>query len=159
MPRRIGNVPDHFLVGARPDLLFDFHSNGVQIQAHLLEDVDGDPLAELDQAEQQMFGADKVMIKSVGFLARQCQNLLCARSEVAHRFIAHIYNNLYASSVLSSPGAFEALDWMVGRRTCRNRSRNTPASRAMMTRMKKASCLLILAPVAKPSRTPASRGR
>ena len=50
----------------------------------LLEDVDGDALAELDQAEQQVLGADVVVVEAVGFLARQREHLLGARGEIVH---------------------------------------------------------------------------
>src|SRR5262245_49311142 len=125
--RRVRNIADHFLVRAGPDLLFDFRADGVQVQAHLLEYVHGNPLAEFDEAEQQMFGADKVMIEPVSLFARQRQDLLRARSKVAHGFFAHIYNNFYASLDLSSFGVFDPAGWMTGRRTARSRSRSMSA--------------------------------
>ena len=55
----------------------------------LLEHIHGDALPQLDQAEQQMFRAEKVVVEPVGFLARQREHLLRARREIAHGFIAH----------------------------------------------------------------------
>ena len=84
--RRVGNVPDHLGLGPDADLLLDFHADGLEIEAHLLEHVDGDALAQLDQAEQEMLGADVVVVEAVGFLAGERQHLLCARREVIHHF-------------------------------------------------------------------------
>jgi hypothetical protein len=33
-----------------------------------LQNIDGDALAKLDQAEQQMFGSDVIVVEAVGFL-------------------------------------------------------------------------------------------
>src|SRR5262245_34198617 len=125
--RRVRNIADHFLVRAGPDLLFDFRADGVQVEAHFLEHVHRDPLAEFDEAEQQVFGADKVVIEPVSLFPRQRQDLFRARSKVAHGFFAHIYNNFYASLDLSSFGVFDPAGWMTGRRTARSRSRSMSA--------------------------------
>ncbi len=90
--RRVGNVADHLLVGAGADLLLDLHADGFEVEAHFLEDVDGDALAQLDEAEQKMFGAEIVVVQPVGFLPCQREHLLRARREIAHRFIAHTRN-------------------------------------------------------------------
>ena len=50
--RRVGNVADHLCLRSGADLLLDFHAHGFEIEAHLLQDVDGHALAELDQSEQ-----------------------------------------------------------------------------------------------------------
>ena len=84
--RRVGNVADHLRLGAGADLLLDLHADGFEIEAHFLQDVDGDALAELDQAEQQMLGADIIVVEAVGFLASQRQHLLGAGGEVIHHF-------------------------------------------------------------------------
>ena len=89
--RSVGNIADHFLIGTRADLLFDLHANRFQIEAEFLENVNGDALAELDQTEQQMLGAHKIVVKPVGLFTRQGQNLLGPRRKVVHGFIAHIY--------------------------------------------------------------------
>ena len=84
--RRVGNVADHLLVGAGADLLFDFHADGFEVEAQFLKDIDGDALAQLDQAEQKMFGAEKVVVEPVGFLPRQREHLLRARRKIVHGF-------------------------------------------------------------------------
>ena len=83
-PRRVGNVADHFGFRAGADLFLDLHAHGLEIEAHLLEDVDRDALAELDQPEQEMLGADVIVVEAVGFFASQRENLLRPRSEVIH---------------------------------------------------------------------------
>src|SRR3954464_15245477 len=88
---RIGNVADDLLVRAGADLLLDFHADGLEIKAHFLEDIDRDALAELDQAEQQMFGADEIMVKAVGLLTRQSEHLLRPGRKIVHGFITHIF--------------------------------------------------------------------
>ena len=82
--RRIGNVTDHFRFWAGADLFFDLHSDGFEVEPHLLEDVDGDALAKLDQPEQKMLGAHVIVVEAIGFLTGESQNLLRAWSEVIH---------------------------------------------------------------------------
>ena len=86
--RRVGNVADHLGLGPGADLLLDFHADGFEVETHLLENVDGDALPELDQAEQQMLGADVIVVEAVGFLAGQRQHLLGARRKIIHCFAA-----------------------------------------------------------------------
>src|SRR2546423_5168415 len=85
-PRRVGNVADHFRLRPRPDLLLDFHPHSLEIEPHLLEDVDGHALPQLDQAEQQMLGPDVIMIEAIGFFSSESQDLLGPRSEIIHWF-------------------------------------------------------------------------
>ena len=82
--RRVGDIADHLGLGAGADLLLHFHADGFEVEPHLLQHVDGDALAQLDQAEQQMLGADVIVVEPVGFLAGQGQDLLGARSKVIH---------------------------------------------------------------------------
>ena len=86
--RRVRNVADH--LGLRPgaDLLLDFHPHGFEVETHLLQDVDGHALPELDQAEQQMLGPDVIVVEAVGFLAGERQDLLGSRREIIHCFAA-----------------------------------------------------------------------
>src|SRR5437868_15465535 len=73
--RRIRNLSDHLLVRPSSHLFFHFHSHGFQIKSEPLKDVHGDPLAQVDQAEQQVLCADEVMVKTIGFSSSQCQHL------------------------------------------------------------------------------------
>ena len=79
-------LPTIFGLRAGADLLLDFHPDGLEIEAHLLQDVDGDALAQLDQAEQQMLGADVIVVEAVRFFAGQREDLLGARREIVHCF-------------------------------------------------------------------------
>src|SRR5437588_4132829 len=81
-PRRVGNVADDFCLRTRADLFLHFHSYGLEIESHFLEDIDRDTLAELDQSEQQMLGADIIVVEAVGLFASELQDLLSARSEI-----------------------------------------------------------------------------
>jgi hypothetical protein len=85
-PRRVRNVADHLGLGPAADLFFDLHADRFHVQAHLLQDVNGHPLAELDQAEQQVLGAQIIVIETVSFLAGQGQDLLSTGSKVVHHF-------------------------------------------------------------------------
>ncbi len=82
--RSVGNVADHLGLGTGADLFLDLHADGFQIEPHFLEDVDRHALAELDQAEQQVLGADVIVVEPVGLLAGQCQYLLSSRSKIIH---------------------------------------------------------------------------
>ena len=64
--------------------------DGFQVETHFLEHIDGDALPQLDEAEQKVFGADDVVVETVGFLPRQSQYLLGARREIAHALVTHI---------------------------------------------------------------------
>src|SRR5262245_53128831 len=74
--RRVRNIADGVFVGACPDLPLDFPPDGVEIDAHFLEYIDGDALPEIDQTEQNMLSADKVMIESLCLLPSESQSLL-----------------------------------------------------------------------------------
>ncbi len=65
-------------------MLLDFHAHGLEIEPHFLENVDGDALAEFDQSEQKMLGADIIVIEPVGLFTSELQDLLGARCEIVH---------------------------------------------------------------------------
>ena len=48
------------------------------------EDIDGDALAELDETEQQVLGANVGVIESVRFFTSKSEDLLSAWGEVVH---------------------------------------------------------------------------
>src|SRR6266536_949028 len=70
-PRRIGNEAESLLVGPCSDLLLDFQANGVKIEPHLLKDSYRGALSKPDQPNEQVFGADKVVAETLGFVARE----------------------------------------------------------------------------------------
>src|ERR1017187_439271 len=82
--RRVGNVADHLGLGAGADLLLHFHADSLEIQAHLLENIDGDALAQLDETKQQMLRTHVVVVETVRFLAGQREHLLRSRREIVH---------------------------------------------------------------------------
>ena len=86
---RVGDVADHLLIGSGANLFLDLHADGFEVKAHLLEHVDRDALAKFDQPEQQVLGADKVVVESIRFFARQREHLLRPGREVVHGFITH----------------------------------------------------------------------
>ena len=49
-PRGVGNVPDHLGFRSGADLFLDFHADSLKVEAHLLQNIDGHALAQLDQA-------------------------------------------------------------------------------------------------------------
>ena len=79
-------LPDHLGLRAGADLLLHFHADGLEIEPHLLEHIDGDALAELDQPEQEMLGAHVIVVEAVGLLPGEGQNLLRAWCEIIHHF-------------------------------------------------------------------------
>ena len=82
--RCVGNVADHLGLGSGANLLFHFHADGLEIEAHFLEDVDGDSLAQFDEAKKQMFRAHVVVVEPVRFFAGQREHLLRSRREIVH---------------------------------------------------------------------------
>ena len=82
--RGVRDVAGQFLVRAGADLFLDLEAHGLQVEAHFLEDIDGDALAKVDQAQQQVLGAHEAVVEAVGLLSRQRQHLLGARGEVVH---------------------------------------------------------------------------
>ena len=110
--RRVGNVADHLLVRAGADLFLDFHADGFEVEAHFLQDIHGHALAQFDQAEQKMLGAEEIVVEPVGFLARQREHLLRARRKIAHGFIAHTcIIMLYICQVCPIPSPSRLLVW------------------------------------------------
>ena len=80
----VGNIADHFGFGATADLFFYLHANGFEVETHFLEDIYGHALAEFDETEEEVLGTDIVMIKAIGLLSGECENLLGAWREVVH---------------------------------------------------------------------------
>src|SRR5207249_136610 len=98
--------------------LFDVH-------VEVLEDAGGNAVAFAKESEQDMFGADEIMVETVGFLAREREDLLRPWCEVVHCFIAHT-SKCNHFSCLSNPGAGGG-GLAIGRLTCLRRSRTMSA--------------------------------
>ena len=84
--RRVRNVADHLGLVPAADLFLDLHADGLHVETHLLENIHGNSLAEFDQPEEQMLGADIVVIKAISLLAGQGQHLLRSGSKIIHHF-------------------------------------------------------------------------
>ena len=85
--RGVGDVARHLGVGAGADLLFHLDADGFEVEAELLQHVDRDALAELDQAEEQMLRAHVIVVEAVGLLAGEGEDLLGAGGEIIHVFL------------------------------------------------------------------------
>src|SRR5207249_11668490 len=83
-PRCGLNIAVNFCVPSGANLILDFHSDGLDVDPHFVENVDCDALAELDQSEQKVLGADVIVIETVGLFASELQDLLGARCEIVH---------------------------------------------------------------------------
>ena len=67
---------------AAPDDELDGGPDLGQLDVHVLEDARGDALALPHQPEQQVLGADVVVVEPLGLVLRQCQDLACAVGEL-----------------------------------------------------------------------------
>src|SRR6266851_4536225 len=75
-----------------------------------------------------MFSADKVVVESIGFLARQREHLLGSGRKVVHGFIAHNYSSkCYHYYCLSNPAPGGGGGLEIGRLTGLRRSRTISA--------------------------------
>jgi hypothetical protein len=83
----VGNVANHVLFRPGADLLLDLLPDGLKVEAQFAQDIHSHALPERDQAQQQVLGADEVVVHTIRFFARQRQRLLGARSEIAEGFI------------------------------------------------------------------------
>ncbi len=87
-PGGVRNGADDFLIRPRAHFLFHFQADRFQIQTQSLQHVDGHALAQLDQPQQQMLGAQVIMVQPIRLFARQCQHLLGARRKIIQPFFA-----------------------------------------------------------------------
>jgi len=70
-------------------MFFDFQLNGFQVESHLLEDIDGDSLVQLDQTQKQVLRAHIVVVETVCLFSRQSQDLLGSGSKVVESVFTH----------------------------------------------------------------------
>ena len=83
-PRSIRDIAHHLLIGTGADLFLHLHAHRLQVETELLKHVDGDALAQLDQPEQQVFGADVVVVEAVCLFAGERKHLLGSGGKVVH---------------------------------------------------------------------------
>ncbi len=79
-PRRERDVPARRLLALADDLL-DLLADGVEGNAERLERLGGDPFALVDQPEQDVLGADVVVVEHPGLFLSQDDDASCAVSE------------------------------------------------------------------------------
>ena len=80
------HVAHGFGFGADADCFFDFQPDRFKVHAHFLENVDGNPLAERDEPEQNMLGSHVPVVEPIRLLAGQLKNLLRSGCKIVHRF-------------------------------------------------------------------------
>ena len=110
---RVGNIAGHLGFGTGADLLLHLHANGLEVEAHFLKDIHGDALAEFNEAEEQVLGADIVVIKPIGFLTGEGQDLLSAGSEVVHHCLEVAVGTEIFNRDISGPGIWFNLARMI----------------------------------------------
>ena len=74
-PRGLGQLAHRDHVGARLDDLFDFEADLAEVDVEVLQDVGGDARAFLDQAQQDVLGADVFVVEALGLLVGQLHDL------------------------------------------------------------------------------------
>ena len=74
-PRRLRQLAHGDHVGAALDELFDFEADLAQIDVEVLEHVGGDAAAFLDQAQQDVLGADVFVVEPLRLLVGQLHDL------------------------------------------------------------------------------------
>ena len=77
------------LLGPLADLLLDQVADALELDAHAAEDVDGDALPELDQPEQDVLGADVVVVEAAGLDAGQLDDPARPGREIAILVFVH----------------------------------------------------------------------
>ena len=139
-PGGVGDTGLRLGLLAGADLLFHRGADGLKVEPHLLEHADGDALSQLDQPEQEVLGADVVMMEPVGLLAGQREDLLRPGSEVVHWFLGHGRGGL--SGWLRRPRP----DWQggsqgAGRRRTRSAAGRRGGHRAGRRRTRPGACV------------------
>jgi hypothetical protein len=82
--RRVRQSPRR-RVGTDSHQLVDLTAKRLQVNLHSQQDLHGDALSETGYSQKHVFRADVTVPQSHGFLVRESQNLLRARSEVLQR--------------------------------------------------------------------------
>ena len=82
----VRNVARRLTLGPSANLLFDGGAHGLKIKTHFLEHIDSNTLPKVNQTEQKMLSTNIVVMETISLFTGERQNLLCAWSEVIHRF-------------------------------------------------------------------------
>ncbi len=82
--RSVGNVAGWFGFRSETDLFVHGLPDRVEIKTHLLQNVDGNTLAKVNQSEKQVLGSHIVVMKTIRFLPCKGKHLLGSRGEITH---------------------------------------------------------------------------
>ena len=82
-------------------LFLHLFAHGGKLHAQIFQDGDGHALAQLEQAEQKVFGSYVMMIEAVRFPARMRQHLLRPRRKIIHGWSKNLYGCISCRKVLS----------------------------------------------------------
>ena len=74
-PRRLGQLAHRDHVRPGLDDLLDLQADLAQVDVEVLQDVGGDAGAFLDQAQEDVFGADVLVVEALGLLVGQLHHL------------------------------------------------------------------------------------
>ena len=85
-----GSLPIVTMSGPGLDDLLDLEADLAQVDVQVLQDVGGDAAAFLDQAEQDVLGADVLVVEPLGLLVGQLHHLA---STVGEAFIHAVYSD------------------------------------------------------------------
>ena len=80
-PRRLGQFAHGDHVGTRLDNLLDFKPNLAEIDVEVFQHVGGNTRAFLDQPQQNVLGADVLVVEPLGLLVGQLHHLACPIGE------------------------------------------------------------------------------
>jgi len=85
-PRRLRELAHRDHVGAALDELLDLHPDLPQVDVEVFQHVGGDATALLDQTEEDVLGADVLMVEPLGLLVGQLHHLPgTVRKSLVHR--------------------------------------------------------------------------
>src|ERR1051325_7999040 len=84
-PRGVRGALNYFLVRSCYDAFFNFCADRLKVDATLRKYSHGSASAQGHHGEQEMLGADKVVVETMSFLVCQTQRLLGLRSEARSR--------------------------------------------------------------------------
>ena len=73
--RSVRGVADDDLVRSGANLPLDFRTDRLEIQAEFLQNIHGAALAAFEQSQEQVFGANKMVMEKPGLLLGKLQNL------------------------------------------------------------------------------------
>src|SRR6185295_18871830 len=83
--RRVWNPARHFSGWKMTHPMLDLPSDVFTIHTHILKNIRNHSVFQCEQAEEDVFRADKIVVKARGFQTGQLQSRPCARGKYAQR--------------------------------------------------------------------------